>query len=417
MYLVEGTEFNCDNPIAVRILVGNYYEEDDRIMANLFLTPRKILSGKGALEKSGLYLQELGRKALIVTDNIMVSTGNVQKVTKVLDENTIQYEVWPGINSEPTDKMVDQGIELYSRAGCDFLIALGGGSPIDAAKAIGALFTNKGSLTDYMGKELRTPLPNLVAIPTTAGTGSEATQVTIISDTTNNVKMLLKGAVLLPAFAIVDPDLTITSPAKVTAATGIDALTHAIEAYSSRKAQPLSDIFAMSACKRIFANLRQAYSNGSDFNARNQMSLASLEAGIAFNNSSVTLVHGMSRPIGALFHVPHGVSNAMLLVACLNFAVEDEEAQTRFADIAKTVGICGEGMTDKDASQKLIKEIHKLCGDLNIPTLKDYGTNREDFFNNIDKMAEDALISGSPDNTIRKPTKADIIGIYKNLWE
>lgn len=391
--------------------------KDARFMANLFLSPRKILSGKESLEKSGLYLKELGSKALIITDNIMVSTGNVQKVIKVLEENTIQYEVWPGINSEPTDRMVYEGIELYRKAGCDFIIALGGGSPIDAAKAIGALLTNKESLTYYMGKELKNPSPNLVAIPTTAGTGSEATQFTIIADTKNNVKMLLKGAVLLPALAVVDPDLTITSPPKVTASTGIDALTHAIEAYSSRKAQPLSDVFAMSACKRIFTNLRQAYSNGSDLDARNQMSLASLEAGIAFNNSSVTIVHGMSRPIGALFHVPHGVSNAMLLVVCLKFAIEREEAQVRFADIAKTIGIFREGMTDKDASHALIKEIDKLCGDLNIPTLEEYGTNREDFFKNIDKMAQDALISGSPDNTIRKPTKEDIIDIYKKLWK
>lgn len=386
-------------------------------MANLFLSPIKILSGKKALEKSGLHLKELGNKALIITDNIMVSTGNVQKVTKVLDENHIQYEVWPEINGEPTDKMVYQGIALYNEVGCDFLLALGGGSPIDAAKAIGALLTNKGTLTDYMGTELKTSLPNLVAIPTTAGTGSEATQFTIITDTKNNVKMLLKGAVLLPALAIVDPDLTMTSPAKVTAATGIDALTHAVEAYSSRKAQPLSDIFAMSACKRIFANLRQVYINGSDLNARNQMSLAALEAGIAFNNSSVTIVHGMSRPIGALFHVPHGVSNAMLLVACLKFAVEEEGAQARFSDIAKAVGICGEGIRDKEASWELINAIDTLCSDLNIPTLKDYGTNKDDFFKNIDKMAQDALISGSPDNTIRKPTKEDIMGIYSSLWE
>lgn len=391
--------------------------KDGGVMANLFLIPRKILSGKEALEKSGLYLKELGSKALIITDNIMVSTGNVQKIMKVLDENTIQYEVWPGINSEPTDRMVYEGIELYRKSGCDFLISLGGGSPIDAGKAIGALITNKESLTYYMGKELENSPPNLVAIPTTAGTGSEATQFTIIADTKNNVKMLLKGAVLLPALAVVDPDLTITSPPKVTAATGIDALTHAIEAYSSRKAQPLSDIFAMSACKRIFTNLKKVYLNGLDLEARNQMSLAALEAGIAFNNSSVTIVHGMSRPIGALFHVPHGVSNAMLLVACLNFAAEDEGAQARFADIAKAIGICGDDMSDKNATDELIKEIDKLCGDLNIPTLEEYGTDKENFFKNIDKMAEDALTSGSPDNTIRKASKENIMDIYQSLWK
>jgi len=311
--------------------------------------------------------------------------------------------------------MVYQGFEVYESTKCDFLIAIGGGSPIDAAKAIGAIKVHPGKLADYVGQELRNPLPQLVAIPTTAGTGSEATQFTIIADTQNDVKMLLKGAVLLPALAIIDPELTATTPPKVTAATGIDALTHAIEAYTSIKAQPLSDIFALSACKRIFANLRQVYRDGSDLTARNQMALASLEAGIAFNNSSVAIVHGMSRPIGALFHVPHGISNAMLLVECLRFAVCD--AADRFADIARAIGLYREGMSDQTAANALVLEIDKLCQDLDIPTLQDYGVERDLFFKNIEKMAGDALTSGSPNNTRRKASKAEIIEIYTALWQ
>lgn len=384
-------------------------------MANLFLVPKKILSGKDALETAGPYLQELGGKALIVTDKVMVSTGNVQKLTTILTGSNISFEVFDGINSEPTTEMVSQGIEFYKKANCDFLIAVGGGSPIDAMKAIGAMIANTGQLTDYMGKELKNPPPHLVAIPTTAGTGSEATQFTIISDTKNNVKMLLKGAVLLPSLAIVDPILTVTSPAKVTAATGIDALTHAVEAYTSRKAQPLSDIFAVSACKRIFANLRTAYNNGLDLTARNQMILAALEAGIAFNNSSVTIVHGMSRPIGALFHVPHGMSNAMLLVECLRFAAAG--ATERFAELAQAVGIAEESLAHEAAAEKLIIEIGGLCRDLSIPTLEAFGVDRAVFDSNLDKMADDALISGSPGNTIRQPSKEDMINIYKKLWK
>jgi 1,3-propanediol dehydrogenase len=282
-------------------------------------------------------------------------------------------------------------------------------------KAIGAMITNTGKLTDYMGKELKNPPPPLVAIPTTAGTGSEATQFTIISDIENHVKMLLKGAVLLPSLAVVDPVLTVTAPPKVTAATGLDALTHAVEAYTSRKAQALSDIFAVSACKRIFAHLKTAYQNGQDLEARNQMVLAALEAGIAFNNSSVTIVHGMSRPIGALFHVPHGISNAMLLEECLRFAAAG--APERFAELAQATGIAGEPLPYEAAAGKLIDEIGRLCRDLEVPSLEAYGVDRTAFGSNLDKMAGDALISGSPNHTIRQPSKEDIITIYKKLWK
>lgn len=384
-------------------------------MAHLFLTPKKIIYGKDALVKSGPYIQELGRKALIVTDHVMVSTGNVQKLTDLLDKVQMKYEIYAEINSEPTDKMLYAGLAIYNDTHCDLLIGLGGGSPIDAAKAIGAMIANPGKLADYMGREIENMLPGLVAIPTTAGTGSEATQFTIITDTESDVKMLLKGAVLLPSLAVVDPGLTVTSPAKVTAATGIDALTHAVEAYTSRKAQPMTDMYAISACKRIFKSLPHAYADGANLEARNQMSMASLEAGIAFNNASVTLVHGMSRPIGALFHVPHGVSNAMLIEECLKFAAQG--AVERFADIAKAIGLYKEGMSDSEAAEALIRAIHKLCKQLNIPTLLEYGVNKDEYFASIEKMAKDALASGSPDNTIRRPNKDDIITLYKNLWK
>lgn len=384
-------------------------------MSNTFQTPRKILSGKEALKQSGALLKAMGNKALIVTDQVMVDTGNAQKLINILKDNGVQYEVFAEINSEPTDVMVYRGVEAYDQSKSDFLIAIGGGSPIDAMKAIGALKAHQGTLTDFMGKELKNPLPKIVAIPTTAGTGSEATQFTIITDTKNDVKMLLKGAVLMPVLAIVDPELTLSTPPKVTAATGLDALTHAVEAYTSLKAQPLSDIFALSACKRIFANLKKAYHNGADMEARNQMALASLEAGIAFNNASVTLVHGMSRPIGALFHVAHGVSNAMLLVNCMKFAAPG--AEERLADIAKEIGIFQPKMTDQEAAQAVIDEIADLCQDLQIPTLDEYGVDREEFFNYIDKMAEDALVSGSPDNTRRKPSKNDVVELYQTLWQ
>ncbi|MGL5152606.1 MAG: iron-containing alcohol dehydrogenase [Clostridium sp.] len=383
-------------------------------MANLFVTPKQIITGENALDLSKDTLKELGKKAFIVTDNMMIKFGALEKVISILKEINIEYEIFSEVNNEPTDLIVESGILKYKESNCDFLIALGGGSPIDAMKAIGAMVTNEGEITDYLGKVITKEPPALVAIPTTAGTGSEATQFTIISDTKNNVKMLLKGPSLIPTLAIVDPIFTKTVPKNITAATGIDALCHAIEGFTSRKAQSMSDTFAVSSIKRIFKYLKLAYEDGDNMKAREEMAIASLEAGIAFNNSSVTIVHGMSRPIGALFHVPHGLSNAMLLEKCLDFALGG--AIDKFNTLGKEIGVYSEGMSDEEGANAFLNEVKVLLKALNIQTLEEYGIEKEEFFDKIDKMAGDALISGSPQNTMRVPTKEEIIGIYKKLW-
>ena len=320
-------------------------------MANTFLTPKTIVSGKNALDDAGKLLGGFGRKAFVVTDATMVKLGNADLLLKVLDAQGIEYSVFPEVNFEPNDIIVKQGAEAYKASGCDFLIALGGGSPIDTAKAISILLASDAPLASYMGKLIDIKRPGLVAIPTTAGTGSEATKFTIINDTETKVKMLLTGACLIPDLAIIDPMFTMSAPKSVTAHTGIDALCHALESYTSRKAQPLSDTFALSAIKRIFGNLRTCYNEGHNTEARIQMSLAALEAGISFNNSSVTIVHGMSRPMGALFHVPHGLSNAMLLKECMDFAVKG--AYDRFADVSRYLGF-SDSTDDKVAVARLL---------------------------------------------------------------
>ena len=327
-------------------------------MSYTFLTPKCILSGDNALESSAPYLQKYGGKALIVTDATMVRVGNIRRLTDILDAAGIRYAIDDQVNSEPVDTMVAAGRRLYREEGCDFLIAVGGGSPIDTMKAIGAMITNPGEIADYLGKIIPNAAPPMVAIPTTAGTGSEATQFTIITDTRRHIKMLLKGPELIPTLAVVDYRLSMTAPAKVTAATGLDALTHAIESYTSRKAQPLSDMFALDAVKRIFRSLRRAFDDGTDEKACRDMSLAALEAGISFNNSSVTIVHGMSRPIGALFHVPHGLSNAMLLPRCLTFALPG--AVERFAHLAEILGLRQAGMSDTAAGRAFIEAVASL---------------------------------------------------------
>lgn len=382
-------------------------------MAREFIMPGRIITGEGALEEAGGTLRTMGKKAFIVTDEVMIKLGNAQKLEEALKQQGISYTIYPDIAGEPTDAMIERGLFLYKKENCDFFIALGGGSPIDSMKAIAALAANGGNIADYMGKTIGGTLPKMAAVPTTAGTGSEATQFTIITDTKKDIKMLLKGQVLMPDLAVIDPQFTMTAPPKITAATGLDALTHAIEAYTSKKAQTLSDSFALSAVKRIFHSLPIAFEEGSNKKAREEMAVAALEAGIAFNNASVTIVHGMSRPIGALFHIPHGLSNAMLLKECLKFALEG--APERFARLGRAAGAADETDDDKIAGEKLLKAVEELCSQLEIPTLEEYGVERERFFEVIDKMSADAMESKSPQNTRREVTQEDVKQIYRKL--
>ena len=383
-------------------------------MAREFIEPGQVIKGSGALTMAEETLKGLGKKALIVTDKVMIQLGNCAKVETALKNQGIDYAIYSEIVGEPTDTMIENGLKVYKENGCDFLVALGGGSPIDSMKAIGSLVVNGGNISDYMGKVIDVEMPPLVAIPTTAGTGSEATQFTIITDTKKDIKMLLKGKVLMPKLAIIDPQFTMTAPPKITAATGLDALCHAVEAYTSRKAQPLSDSYAMSAVKRIFKSLPVAFKDGKNEEARIQMSVAALEAGIAFNNASVTIIHGMSRPIGALFHVAHGLSNAMLMKECLGFALEG--AYDRFADLGRAIGVADATDEDKAAAEKFLSAIEGIVKEFETPSLAEFGIDKEEFFKVIDKMAYDAMDSGSPQNTMREVSEEQVKQIYRNLW-
>lgn len=383
-------------------------------MAREFIVPGQSITGSGALTMAEETLKGLGKKALIVTDKVMIQLGNCAKVETALKNQGIDYAIYSEIVGEPTDTMIENGLKVYKENACDFLVALGGGSPIDSMKAIGSLVVNGGNISDYMGKVIDVEMPPLVAIPTTAGTGSEATQFTIITDTKKDIKMLLKGKVLMPKLAIIDPQFTMTAPPKITAATGLDALCHAVEAYTSRKAQTLSDSFAMSAVKRIFKSLPVAFKDGKNEEARIQMSVAALEAGIAFNNASVTIIHGMSRPIGALFHVAHGLSNAMLMKECLGFALEG--AYDRFADLGRAIGVADATDEDKAAAEKFLSAIEGIVKELETPTLAEFGIDKDEFFKVIDKMAYDAMDSGSPQNTMREVSEEQVKQIYRNLW-
>jgi len=333
---------------------------------------------------------------------------------KSLEEANVSFSVYDRITGEPTTDMIREGVSIYLKYACDFCIGLGGGSPLDAAKAISFMAVHSGEIKDYCGKEIEGTIPPVVAVPTTSGTGSEATRFTVITDEERNIKMLLKGDCLLPQIAVVDPGFTIDMPKSVTASTGLDALTHAVEAYTSVKAMPMTDTLAISAIQRIMKYLPAAYTNGSDIQAREEMSIAALEAGICINNSSVTLVHGMSRPIGALFHVPHGLSNAMLLKECLAFA--QDGAYDRFAALGRAIGAAAQGDSDEAASGRFIEKLGELCGACEVPSLKTYGIKQEDFNALVEKMASDAVASGSPGNTRKKISVDDCIHIYGKLF-
>jgi alcohol dehydrogenase class IV len=327
----------------------------------------------------------------------------------------ISFVIYNKVITEPTMDYTEEGLKIYRESGADFLIAVGGGSPIDTAKAISALATNPGKMSDFEGpNKIPKPGAPLIAIPTTAGTGSEVTQFTIITDTTRNVKMLIASPNIMPRVALVDPMMTLQMPQGITAATGLDALTHAIEAYVSVKAQPITDALAIHAIRLISGNLRQAWCNGNNIEARTHTMIGALEAGLAFSNSSVALVHGMARPIGAYFHVPHGISNATLLPTVVEFSIPGNPR--RYADIAEAMGEVTVGLSLMDAAYLAAKAVKRLNEDLKIPSLRGLGVDEKKFNSVVSQMAADALASGSPGNNPRKATKDEIAELFRKAF-
>lgn len=382
-----------------------------------FQMPQHVHYGRGSFEKLGEEVQKNGEKALIISDNVMDQIGNVSACRDSLKKKNIDSEIFLGVKSEPTDQYVEESLSLFKEKQCDVLVSIGGGSCMDTAKSVSVLATNGGYIGDYMGEKKIAdiaPVPH-IAIPTTAGTGSEATDVAVIDNTSTHVKMMIKQPAFLPAAAIVDPLMSKTSPKKVTAATEVDALSHAIESYISRISHPMTDTMALSAMKLITANLLDAYENGDNIDARENMSLGALQAGVAFSNASVCLVHGMSRPIGALFGTPHGFSNAMLLPAVLEYS--KNHCVHRLADLGRIFSAEPENMSDEAAADFAVDSVKKLCTLLDIPNLKTWGVDQDSFEESIPKMAEDAMDSGSPGNNPWSPTKEEIENLYRVCYD
>jgi len=379
-----------------------------------FRTPRTIYMGRGCREKVGEAASGLGgTRALLVSDPHVLAAPAASDVIVNLNAAGLQVFIYDGVTAEPSIAMVEAGLAIYRRNRCDIVVGLGGGSPMDTAKAV-AVIANAGDvhMSQFQGaNKVPAGRPPLICLCATAGTGSEVTPYTIITDEKRDVKMLIASPHVLPDAAFSDPALGDTTPLKPATYAGLDALTHAIEAYVSKRAQPVTDDLALSAIRRIGASILAACREDPDRDARDQMTLAATEAGMAFANSSVALVHGMARPIGAVFHVAHGLSNAMLLAAVIEYSLE--AAPARYAAIAAALGCEVAGKTSSGAARAGLERIRELTQTLGTPSLGEAGADPALFEKSVRKMANDALASGSPGNNPRVPTADEIVDLYR----
>jgi alcohol dehydrogenase class IV len=379
-------------------------------------SPRLLLVAGGVVRQVADVLTKFGlSRPLVVTDPFMMKSGHVRHCLDPLLAAGFPVTVFSDTVPDPTDIVVEAGVAELNKGDFDCLVGFGGGSPIDTAKAMAILAAGGGKMRDYKAPVAadKGKVP-VITIPTTAGTGSECTRFTVITDTERDEKMLIAGLGALPLAAIVDFELTYSVPPRTTADTGIDSFTHALEAYVSKRANPFSDALALAAMELIGRNLRTAYSEPRNATAREGMMLGATQAGLAFSNSSVALVHGMSRPIGAHFHVPHGLSNAMLLPAITRYSVSG--AESRYAEAARHVGFAALTDTDSVAAAKLITGLEAWNRDLSVPTPADYGIKEADWSCRMALMAEQALASGSPNNNPRVPDATEIVALYREVW-
>jgi alcohol dehydrogenase class IV len=364
----------------------------------------------GARRRAGIEAAALGRsRALVVTDAFIASTGVADEVAGSLRDAGLAVAIFDGVEPDPSDAAVDEGHAALNAHEADVVVAVGGGSALDAAKMIAARGANPGPIRQYMGyQQLAGAGLPVIAIPTTAGTGAEATRVVVITDTSTDTKLMLLDDRLCPTVALVDVELSATMPRPLTAHVGVDTLTHGIEAYVSAKATPETDPLALSCVRACGEHLEAAWRDGGDLDARAGMARAAYEGGAAFANASVCLVHGMSRPLGAVFHVPHGLSNAVLLPAVTAFSLAG--APERYAEVARLLGTGDDG-------DSLVGGLAALNERLEVPRLRDLpGVTRERFDAALPKMAEDALASGSPDRNPVVPTADQIVDLYRAAW-
>ena len=380
-------------------------------MTSTFFIPAVNIMGNGCLDEAMTAIRNYGfRKALIVTDVGLVKAGVAALIAEKLAQQDVESVIFDGAKPNPSIANVESGLALLQRSACDCVISLGGGSPHDCAKGIALCATNGGKIADYEGvdRSLKPQLP-LIAINTTAGTASEMTRFCIITDESRHVKMAIVDRNVTPLLSVNDPALMVGMPKGLTAATGMDALTHAIEAYVSTAATPITDTCALKAIELISLNLRQAVGDGSDMNARENMAYAQFLAGMAFNNASLGFVHAMAHQLGGFYDLPHGVCNALLLPH-----VQEYNAKVvphRLKDIAKAMGVDVANMTDEQGAAAAITAIKALSVAVNIPeNLTLLGVKAED----IPTLAENALKDACGFTNPKQATHEEICQIFTN---
>ncbi len=379
-------------------------------MTYTYLNPKVALMGAGCVKEIGKQAKELGgTKALIVSGKSRHGEELAGDIRKILENAGLKAAIFAGAEPNPTDISAMEGAEIYKTENCDMIVAVGGGSPMDCAKAIGIVAKNRGKINDYEGVgKVTKGIPPLITVNTTAGTASEMTSFTIITDTKRHIKMAIVDPRITPDVAVNDPELMISMPPALTAATGMDALTHAVEAYVSTMATPTTDAAAIKAIELISKYLRKAVAHGEDVKTRDMMAHAEYLAGIAFNNASLGYVHSMAHQLGGFYNLPHGVCNAILLpyVEMYNKQVCPE----RFADIAKAMEENIEGLSPEKAADKAIDAIKKIASDIGIPSgLKELGAREED----LELLAENAMHDVCRLTNPRDLSKKDIIEIYR----
>ena len=380
--------------------------------STLFRTTPRILMGPGSIKELGQEISILkGTKALIVTDAGVIQAGLIKPAQESLEKAGIQYRVFDEVEPDPRYEIVLKCADVLAEEKADLVVGFGGGSPIDIAKTAAVMATNEGPITEYFGIDLipRPGLPTIV-VPTTAGTGSEVTPIAILSDEGEKLKKGIVSAYLFPSVALLDPELTLGLPPQITAATGMDALIHAIEAYTSVNATAITDMLALQAMDLLYHAIRTAYANGKNLEARSKMMEGSLLAGMAFANAGVTAVHAFAYPIGAEFHIPHGVANTLMLPHVMRFNLLGNVE--KFADMAEAFGFSTEHLDDLTAAERAVEAIERLSEDLRVPKmLRDFGIKESD----LQSLAEGVMkVTRLLANNPRTLSLAEALEIYRS---
>lgn len=387
-----------------------------------FVSPSRVVVGTGAVEELGDHAAQYGTTALLVASEQIYDVHG-DTIRGILEDAGLDVVVYDDVRPDPTVENIETAYEHWEDGDCDVIVTLGGGSSIDTGKGVGILAANDGEIRDFgvdrAGYEgVPNPTPPLVAVNTTAGTGSEATRSVVVSDESTSTKFLIVSQNVVPDIAIEDPELTVSLPRSHTAFTGIDALTHAVEAYTSVESYSLPDELAEDAIERISRSLPRAWANGENIDARTDVMVGQLHGGQAFTNSSVALVHGMARPLGAQLHLPHGLANGLLLPYVVGFSAM--AAPEKYAEVARLLDAADANDPARVAADAAADAIHDLCDDLELAGyLTEYADvpDREDYLDVVPEMTQDAIDSGSPANNARTPTREEIEDLYVRLYD